>query len=165
MMSADSAPALRDWRLFLRSRIGSTGRISLFAVALAGVLLYFLLGAVTQSLSPHYYSPIAQAEGDLVVMPFGYIMTLNFVNRGDTAGHYGVAGKSLTRDSTPLAAMSTGRAGGSEAAEPPGEIRNIREFRQVKLRAERVIVTTASKPSRAHRALCRELPRKGSRRQ
>ncbi len=50
--------------------------------------------------------------------------------------------------------MSASQAG---EPEPPGEIRNIREFRQVKLKAEGVIVTTGSKPPRAHRALCREL--------
>jgi hypothetical membrane protein len=53
----------------------------LFAVALAGVLLYVVLDAVAQSLPPHY-SPISQAESDLAVGPYGYIMTLNFVNRG-----------------------------------------------------------------------------------
>ena len=53
----------------------------LFAVALAGVLLYVVLDAVAQSLPPHY-SAISQAESDLAVGPFGYLMTLNFINRG-----------------------------------------------------------------------------------
>jgi hypothetical membrane protein len=53
----------------------------LFAVALAGCLLYVALDAVAQSLPPHY-SPISQAESDLAVGPYGYIMTLNFINRG-----------------------------------------------------------------------------------
>jgi len=53
----------------------------LFAIALVGVVLYVALDAVAQSLPPHY-SPIRQAESDLAVGPYGYIMTLNFVNRG-----------------------------------------------------------------------------------
>ena len=56
-----------------------TGRIFLVVAALVG--LYVLLDAVAQLLPPHY-SPIAQAESDLAVGPFGYLMTLNFVNRG-----------------------------------------------------------------------------------
>jgi hypothetical membrane protein len=53
----------------------------LFVVALAGCLLYLVLDVVVQSLPPHY-SPISQAESDLAVGPYGYIMTLNFINRG-----------------------------------------------------------------------------------
>jgi hypothetical protein len=48
---------------------------------MAGVVLYLVLDAVAQSLPPHY-DPISQAESDLAVGPFGYIMTLNFINRG-----------------------------------------------------------------------------------
>ena len=48
-------------------------------------------------------------------------------------------------------------AASSGVSEPAGEIRNIKEFRQVKLRAEGIVVTTGSKPPKAHRALCREL--------
>ena len=53
----------------------------LFAMALLGVLLYVILDLVAQYLLPRY-SPISQAESDLAVGPYGYIMTLNFVNRG-----------------------------------------------------------------------------------
>jgi len=53
----------------------------LFAGAIAGIILYVILDAVAQSLPP-YYSPISQAESDLAVGPYGYIMTLNFINRG-----------------------------------------------------------------------------------
>jgi len=53
----------------------------LFAGAIAGIILYVILDAVAQSLPPHY-SPISQAESDLAVGPYGYIMTLNFINRG-----------------------------------------------------------------------------------
>ena len=78
-----------------------------------------------------------------------------WVNRGDVEGPYGVPGKSLRLRVPPPAAV--GGASGPGSSEPAGEIRNIREFRQVKLRAEGVVVTTGSKPPRAHRALCREL--------
>jgi Protein of unknown function (DUF998) len=52
-----------------------------YKVALIGVVLYVVLDAAAQLLPPHY-SPISQAESDLAVGPFGYIMTLNFLNRG-----------------------------------------------------------------------------------
>jgi hypothetical membrane protein len=53
----------------------------LFGITLVGIVLYFVLDAVAQSLPPHY-SPISQAESDLAVGPYGYVMTVNFVNRG-----------------------------------------------------------------------------------
>ena len=53
----------------------------LFAVAIAAIVLYVILDAIAQSLPPHY-RPISQAERDLAVGPYGYVMTLNFVNRG-----------------------------------------------------------------------------------
>lgn len=53
----------------------------LFAGAIAGIILYIILDAVAQSLPPHY-SPVSQAESDLAVGAYGYIMTLNFLNRG-----------------------------------------------------------------------------------
>jgi hypothetical membrane protein len=52
-----------------------------YAVALTGVALYVILDAVAQLLPPHY-SPISQAESDLAVGPYGYIMAINFLNRG-----------------------------------------------------------------------------------
>ncbi|MDG6937677.1 MAG: DUF998 domain-containing protein [Nitrososphaerota archaeon] len=54
---------------------------SLFVLTLALLALYVILDAVAQALPPHY-SPISQAESDLAVGPYGYVMTLNFVNRG-----------------------------------------------------------------------------------
>ena len=42
---------------------------------------YVALDALVQSLPPHY-SALSQAESDLAVGPFGYIMAVNFVNRG-----------------------------------------------------------------------------------
>lgn len=79
-----------------------------------------------------------------------------WVNRSDAVGPFGTAGRSLNQRAAPPQALAGTQKGG-ETQEPPGEIRNIREFRQVKLKAEGVIVTTGSKPPKAHRALCREL--------
>lgn len=59
---------------------GDRGRGWLIAT-LAGIVLYVALDAVAQSLPPHY-SPVSQAESDLAVGAFGYIMALNFINRG-----------------------------------------------------------------------------------
>jgi len=53
----------------------------LFWGVVAGILLYIVLDAVAQLLPPHY-SPVTQAESDLAVGPFGWLMTINFVNRG-----------------------------------------------------------------------------------
>jgi hypothetical membrane protein len=50
-------------------------------ISIVGVILYVVLDAVAQALPPHY-SPIRQAESDLAVGPYWYIMTINFVNRG-----------------------------------------------------------------------------------
>jgi len=52
----------------------------LWAVDVA-VLVYLALDIVAQILPPHY-NPVNTAESDLAVGPFGYIMALNFVNRG-----------------------------------------------------------------------------------
>ena len=50
-------------------------------VVVASVVLYLLLDIVAQLLPPHY-NPVNTAESDLAVGPYGYIMALNFVNRG-----------------------------------------------------------------------------------
>jgi len=61
---------------------GEAHRIRLsFAATIAGITLYVVLDAIAQSLPPHY-SPISQAESDLAVGPYGYVMAANFVNRG-----------------------------------------------------------------------------------
>lgn len=54
---------------------------TLLAVALVGTVAYLLLDVVAQSLPPHY-SPVSQQESDLAVGPYGFIMTINFINRG-----------------------------------------------------------------------------------
>ena len=50
-------------------------------LTIAGIALYVVLDVIAQTLPPHY-SPIRQAESDLAVGPYGWIMTVNFVNRG-----------------------------------------------------------------------------------
>jgi len=53
----------------------------LFVIVDALIILYVILDAIAQVLPP-YYSPISQAESLLAVGPYGYIMTINFLNRG-----------------------------------------------------------------------------------
>lgn len=60
-------------------KISSINR--LYLVVVAEVILYLVLDAIAQSLPPHY-SPIKDAESDLAVGPYGYIMAINFLNRG-----------------------------------------------------------------------------------
>jgi hypothetical membrane protein len=61
---------------------GEADRIRFFFTAtIAGIALYVVLDAIAQSLPPHY-SAISQAESDLAVGPYGYVMAVNFVNRG-----------------------------------------------------------------------------------
>ena len=50
------------------------------ALTIAGIALYLVLDVVAQMLPPHY-SPVRQAESDLAVGPYGYVMTINFVVR------------------------------------------------------------------------------------
>jgi hypothetical membrane protein len=52
-----------------------------FFLVVVGIVLYAALDVVAQLLPPHY-SAISQAESDLAVGPYGYIMTVNFVIRG-----------------------------------------------------------------------------------
>jgi len=58
-----------------------SGDAKLFWVVIAGLILYVVLDVVAQILPPHY-SPISQTESDLAVGKFGWIMTINFLNRG-----------------------------------------------------------------------------------
>ncbi len=53
----------------------------MFWIVIGWVALYVLLDVVAQLLPPHY-SPIRDPESDLAVGPFGYIMGVNFLNRG-----------------------------------------------------------------------------------
>jgi hypothetical membrane protein len=49
-----------------------------------GVLVYVVIDIVLQLMPPHY-SAISQAESDLAVGPFGWIMSINFFGRGITS--------------------------------------------------------------------------------
>lgn len=49
-------------------------------VTLVGCALYVLLDVVVQLLPPHY-SPIHQAESDMAVGPYGFLMDINFLIR------------------------------------------------------------------------------------
>lgn len=53
-------------------------------VAMAGVVVYAIVDVVLQFLPPHY-SAIRDAESDLAVGPFGWIMAINFFGRGITS--------------------------------------------------------------------------------
>ena len=52
--------------------------------AMAGVVIYILVDVVLQFLPPHY-SVISDAESNLAVGPFGWIMNLNFLGRAVTS--------------------------------------------------------------------------------
>lgn len=57
-------------------------RIRLFSLlVMIGCIVYVILDIIVQTLPPHY-SPIRQAESDLAVGPYGFIMNLNFAIRG-----------------------------------------------------------------------------------
>lgn len=52
-----------------------------FRTTVIGIAIYVVLDIVAQLLPPHY-SPIRQAESDLGVGPYGWVMDVNFVVRG-----------------------------------------------------------------------------------
>ena len=51
---------------------------------MTGVVIYVVVDIVLQFLPPHY-SPISEAESNLAVGPFGWIMNLNFLGRAVTS--------------------------------------------------------------------------------
>jgi MFS family permease len=57
-----------------------------------GVVVYVAVDVVLQLLPPHY-NPISEAESNLAVGPFGWIMNLNFLGRAVTS--FAVAGALL----------------------------------------------------------------------
>jgi hypothetical protein len=65
----------------IMDKAGKSGYSRLFWVVILELVLYVALDVVAQLLLPHY-SPISQAESDLAVGKFGFIMTINFLNRG-----------------------------------------------------------------------------------
>jgi hypothetical protein len=50
-------------------------------VSIMGVVVYIILDVILQLLPPHY-SPLRQAESDLAVGHYGFIMNINFLIRG-----------------------------------------------------------------------------------
>ncbi len=62
------------------ARRGGRG-VLLATLTIAGIALYVILDVIVQALPPHY-SPISQAESDLAVGPYGYLMAINFAIRG-----------------------------------------------------------------------------------
>jgi hypothetical membrane protein len=61
------------------SRRRSTRKLA--TVAMIGAILYILVDVVLQLLPPHY-SVVSEAESNLAVGPYGWIMNLNFLARG-----------------------------------------------------------------------------------
>ncbi|WP_104197637.1 DUF998 domain-containing protein [Cryobacterium sp. M15] len=53
------------------------------SAAMLGVLGYVAVDVVLQLLPPHY-SPISEAESNLAVGPFGWVMSVNFLGRAAT---------------------------------------------------------------------------------
>jgi len=86
-----------------------------------------------------------------------------WVNNGKPCSKFGTAARSLNQGEAltdaRLKQSATTTDGAQELAKTPpgGEIKSTREFRQIRLRAEGVIVNTSSSPPRAHRPLCIEL--------
>lgn len=52
-----------------------------FILTIMGIVLYLVLDIIAQILPPHY-NFITQAESDLAVGPYGYVMAVNFIIRG-----------------------------------------------------------------------------------
>jgi hypothetical membrane protein len=71
-MAADGTNA-RRWRQ-------RSVTVFMATAAMVGVLVYVLVDVVLQFLPPHY-SPISDAESNLAVGPYGWIMNLNFLGR------------------------------------------------------------------------------------
>jgi hypothetical protein len=58
----------------------TAGKRRYAAAAMAGVVIYAVVDIVLHLLPPHY-NPISDAESNLAVGPFGWIMNLNFLGR------------------------------------------------------------------------------------
>ncbi|MDO5743705.1 MAG: DUF998 domain-containing protein [Micrococcaceae bacterium] len=67
----------------MTQRTPVTARRRFAAWAMAGVAIYVLVDIVLQLLPPHY-SAISDAESNLAVGPFGWIMNVNFCGRAIT---------------------------------------------------------------------------------
>jgi hypothetical membrane protein len=74
------APRVRDATAPGGARASRSTRV-LATIALVGAVLYVLVDVVLQLLPP-YYDVISEAESNLAVGPYGWIMNLNFLARG-----------------------------------------------------------------------------------
>ena len=54
---------------------------TLALITIIGIVLYVIIDVIAQLLPPHY-NAITQAESDLAVGPYGFLMAINFVIRG-----------------------------------------------------------------------------------
>jgi hypothetical membrane protein len=82
--------------------VANASRATLLArLTLTGIGLYVVLDIIAQALPPHY-SPISQAESDLAVGPYGYVMSINFIIRGLLS----LAAVQAIRDGLPSASRS-----------------------------------------------------------
>lgn len=81
------APEVSDARATWYARSSRSTRL-LATVALVGAVLYVLVDVVLQLLPPHY-SVISEAESNLAVGPYGWIMNLNFLARGGALASFG----------------------------------------------------------------------------
>ena len=72
---------MRDARGPGNSRAGRPTSRALATVAVVGAVLYVVVDIVLQALPPHY-SVVSEAESNLAVGPYGWVMNLNFLARG-----------------------------------------------------------------------------------
>jgi hypothetical protein len=86
-----------------------TGARRWLTLTVALVAVYVALDVVAQLLPPHY-SPISQAESDLAVGPYGFVMTANFVVRGilSLAFLVGLAGATTVVRRSPVGTVLLG---------------------------------------------------------
>ena len=88
-----------------RARRGSV----LASTAMALVIAYIVIDVALQAASPHY-SPVSDAESNLAVGPFGWVMQANFASRavmsGCLVGAIWLTGSSSSRKSIGLALVA-----------------------------------------------------------
>ena len=81
----------------------------LASTAMALVIVYIVIDVALQTVSPHY-SPVSDAESNLAVGPFGWVMQANFASRavmsGCLVGAIWLTGSSSSRKSIGLALVA-----------------------------------------------------------
>jgi hypothetical membrane protein len=77
-----NVPEKKDNAVLLAADIrGNQQGATLALITIIGIVLYVVIDVIAQLLPPHY-NAISQAESDLAVGPYGFLMTINFVIRG-----------------------------------------------------------------------------------